>query len=367
MAKKYSLDDAPAPGYTSDDVARVIADAREQLLRVLAAPSTENDIRAALLVRRTDKLNADYMRLKLIENDFMAMLAAPIDWYNIKPELHWVERGSQDELMWYYARSICSSAPNDSILGRRITAYIVDSNSGRWLGIIRMTSPMNVISPREQYVGWHGALKWRNLNRVINLQCCVAIQPFGVLCGGKLLAMLATSNEARAYYQTHYPNAEPLIAIETTSLFGKSSQYNRLPEWKYLGLTKGSTNMHVDDNAYRAFLDYFKVFPAHNTSGNHASKMRAVVHIGRRLGIKSLEGDTSYAGHKRGVYWCNLAENTLDILNERTTTVPLYYDKPMVNIVQSFMARWHDMRLPKYIDQALGFDNDSYSMDRNMR
>ena len=80
-----------------------------------------------------------------------------------------------------------------------------------------------------------------------------ALPPYNYLLGGKLISYLLTSNEVRNIYKNKYKNhitlinkrkADDLVCLFTTSLYGKSSQYNRLKFndqliYQPIGETKG--------------------------------------------------------------------------------------------------------------------------------
>jgi hypothetical protein len=109
---------------------------------------------------------------------------------------------------------------------------------------------------------------------VADLAACGAIAPYNELLGGKLVALLMASEDARRFYADRYKSQESEIAsqmagraivrsadlkvVTTTSLYGvASSQYNRLRvdaverginrmiSYCYLGKTKGVTVTHL--------------------------------------------------------------------------------------------------------------------------
>jgi len=120
-----------------------------------------------------------------------------------------------------------------------------------------------------------GELRKRKLaTEIADLAVCGAIPPYNHLIGGKLIALLMASQDARILYAQRYEQQESEIAsqmagravvrpanlrvITTTSLYGLlSNQYNRLKvtvkergknqqiAWQYLGQTKGITVTHL--------------------------------------------------------------------------------------------------------------------------
>ena len=80
----------------------------------------------------------------------------------------------------------------------------------------------------------------------------VPTQPFGSkLVGGKLIALLATSNELRDFYNHNFKKPRRLAVFYTTSLYGSSkklSQYSQLDRYiKYVGDTSGTFPLRLKD------------------------------------------------------------------------------------------------------------------------
>ena len=121
--------------------------------------------------------------------------------------------------------------------------------------------------------GMRKALSLR-LNRfiatqVVDVTVCGAVPPYGPLLGGKLVALLALSQEVASIYHRKYSNRESeissrmagtpvvrpaeLLALTTTSLYAVgSSQYNRLRlpsnhgeiRWAKVGVSSGHGSLH---------------------------------------------------------------------------------------------------------------------------
>jgi len=93
-----------------------------------------------------------------------------------------------------------------------------------------------------------------------------ALPPYNYLLGGKLLSYLIASNEVREIYKEKYRcrttiirerKASDLACIFTTSLYGNSSQYNRLKfEDRLLyipvGYTTGYGTLHISNETFLA-------------------------------------------------------------------------------------------------------------------
>lgn len=131
----------------------------------------------------------------------------------------------------------------------------------------------------------------------VNISICVPLQPFGFnFCGGKLLAMLAFSNEVYDYYYNKYNTK--IAYIMTTSINGKSIQYSKLKCLKYIGLTEGYGTGHIPDdiiNDCKTFV--IQKFPKYNIK-----KMSK--HTILNLVIKTFHLNSNILQHdqKRGIY-----------------------------------------------------------------
>ena len=153
--------------------------------------------------------------------------------------------------LWDYYRNTTSSLPrqqNSKLVGRQIYILVKDKISNKYLGIMSLNSDILNYEAREKYIGWTNQEKVLNnkINYLMNLSTCVPLQPFGFnFNGGKLLAMLAFSQEVIDHFEQKYGNE--LLGITTTSLYGKSIQYDRLKELKFLGFTKGNSTYKIPE------------------------------------------------------------------------------------------------------------------------
>jgi hypothetical protein len=84
----------------------------------------------------------------------------------------------------------------------------------------------------------------------MDMSVCVGAQPIGWYWNiGKLCALIAPT--LGDCIEQRYPDDE-FKGVITTSLWGKSSQYNRI--YKYLGKTKGYGHEHISEERYQSML-----------------------------------------------------------------------------------------------------------------
>jgi hypothetical protein len=211
---------------------------------------SKDEQRRRLLRRKKERLLQHRARLRAQEKTMLAQLQR-IDYSRIRPVLRWVKPEQYDLFLAY--RQIASSAPYTGRPGRMLRMWCIDEESKSPLGVIEVGSDLQSLLPRDQWFGWTREQKFAQggLQRIANVSTCVAIAPFGLLCGGKYLADGLVVTDAGSMYdvwQRKY--GDVLGALTITSLYGKSSIYNRLPTIQYLGVTTGQGAYHLTPRDY---------------------------------------------------------------------------------------------------------------------
>ena len=156
-----------------------------------------------------------------------------------------------------------SHAFESSIPGKSLKWIVKEENTGKVIGFIRFGSPTINSKPRNDWLGDVPDLGRFNRHAIMGF-IIVPTQPFGFnYLGGKLLAMLCCSHQAREELNAKY-NAD-ICLFETTSLYGStksSSQYDGLkPYMRYKGLTDSDFTPLLHDSI---FQDLNKQFTALN-------------------------------------------------------------------------------------------------------
>ena len=146
---------------------------------------------------------------------------------------------------WDTLLNITSSHINSASPGRNLKLAVVEKNTGKYVGFIRLGSPIINCKPRNELLGQvftqtkEGASRFNNSSMMGFV--IVPAQPFGYnYLGGKLLAAICCSHAVREICNKKY-NMN-LCLFETTSLYGSSktvSQYDGMkPYIRFKGLTE---------------------------------------------------------------------------------------------------------------------------------
>ena len=118
------------------------------------------------------------------------------------------------------------------------------------LGFIRLDSGTLNNKPLQEFLGMQKLTGDFANQHLLTAKVCVPTQPFGsMLRGGKLLALIAISNELRDWFNDRFKRN--IAVFYTTSLYGSSkssSQYDQLDRYlKHIGDTEASFPLRMKD------------------------------------------------------------------------------------------------------------------------
>lgn len=255
---------------------------------------------------------------------------------NIKIQLEFVENDKQMDIWNYYRKNVSSLKKNigAKLIGRQIYILVKDSITNKYLGIISLSSDAYSYEKRDEYIQWSNEDKCKKLKYIMNMSTCVPLQPFGFnFTGGKLLAMLAFSKEIQEYYFNKYK--EPLLGITTTSLYGKSIQYDKLKELTFIGYTKGNSVKDVPSEVTNICNQYLKFEYGYNYK--LAKKFIILQSAFDKLGISKEEILTS---NPKGIYFGFTSDKSKDFLSGKINDIPnISNDEKILNCDQIF-TKW---------------------------
>ncbi|OQB93134.1 MAG: hypothetical protein BWX82_00672 [Parcubacteria group bacterium ADurb.Bin115] len=272
------------------------------------------------------------------------------------------------------------SSPYSEYVGRRIKIIVRDDGiiGKPVIGIAALGSPIIHIPERDNWVGWDKNTRTKNIIYTMDAYVIGALPPYNYILGGKLMSYLLASNEIRVIYEKKYKNeitrikkrkASDLVCLFTTSLYGKSSQYNRLKFndellYKPIGETKGFGTLHLTEETFEAMKQLLKeknIFVMNKFGDGPSWRMRVIRTVGDLLGF-----DSDFLlkhSFKRNVYAIPLAKNFKKFLNNKEEK-PKYYNYSQKNIVNFWKRRWFNNRIknPMIIEQVTNFKRNDFKI-----
>jgi hypothetical protein len=258
--------------------------------------------------------------------------------------------------IWKYFKIMSSSAvTSDNSIGC-IKIMLKDKITNKFLGILEIGCDIYNCIARDDYIGWNlknkkelvkiNDIDYKNrLSFIVNITCCIGLQPMSYnLNIGKLLVMTIFSKEVLEYFNKkrgHY-----YAGVSTFGIYGKSVQYDRLKEIKYIGETKGNGTCDVPIFIYENIKNFIKKYYPNEyvkRSNMGSSKMRILQFGLNLLGLN--EKDILFHGKKRGIYFGYTSNESKDFFNgivnkfELSNTI-----KPFNEIVIFWKNRWANQR-----------------------
>ncbi|HEY7021798.1 MAG TPA: Druantia anti-phage system protein DruA [Ktedonobacterales bacterium] len=294
----------------------------------------------------------------------------------IVPKLVEVKPDTEDELLFRYAR-LHWSIPVSSGYGRRLRFLVMDESNSKLIGVLGLSDPIFRLRGRDQWVGWAADQIADKLHYVMDAFVLGAVPPYSQLLCGKLIAMIATSDEVRQAFQRRYSQRTSIIRareiegelalLTTTSALGRSSLYNRLAYegrslFEHCGYTLGSGEFHFSNGLYSAISDFVQVYctpTAKQDQWGKGFRNRREV-IRKCLKELNLPRDLLYHGVRREIFAVPLAKNTREFLRGEEPAL-----RPFCQSVQELFLWFRDRWLLPRADRNSSFrafQNSSYAL-----
>lgn len=323
---------------------------------------TRLDVRAVsrgvMAQRRMEVLDALPMSVRSQEARALNLLRKP-DYPNIRPRLVYVTKADTD--LWTYLRCVVSWAPYLGRPTRKRFLLCVDEISGGVLGVVEINSDLLISTPRDKAIGW--TTDQRNaggLNHVLAVGTCVAAQPFGLLTGCKFMLPAVASQDVVATWERVY--VDPIVAVTTTSLYGKSSAYNRLPTFDYLGETQGFGLFHLSESDWATIKSFVRangIVGRVGLGGNQVTRTLLLQAVMAKLRI-----DMKDVGfhQPKGVYLSLLCPNARDVLLGAAKAPVGRVLPSQRELADGWLKRWAMMRWPKVQADVRAWSHDAYRL-----
>ncbi|RME59135.1 DUF4338 domain-containing protein [Candidatus Parcubacteria bacterium] len=299
-----------------------------------------------------------------------------VDPAHLLPRLIEVLPNSEEELLFRYAR-LHWSIPVSAGYGRRIRFLVIDEYNGKLIGILGLGDPVFALGPRDRWIGWTQDDRRERIRAVMDAFVLGAVPPYSHLLCGKLVALLATSDEVRQAVKRKYGGRHTLIngdahdgrlaLVTTTSALGRSSLYNRLRldgrlVFRNVGFTRGSGEFHFTNGVYqdlRAFAEQHCIATAKDSRWGTGFRNRREI-IRKALPALGLKRDLIYHGVQREIFVAPLAHNTREFLRGEHSRLR-WFHRPAADLFEAFRERW---LLPRALRDARyrEFSRDSYRL-----
>jgi hypothetical protein len=256
----------------------------------------------------------------------------PDDFEKLKPVM--VLSNGPDAERWNAIRTFSSTMKNNSNIGRNLFYILTDEITGKYLGVICISSDFLDLTPRDNAIGWSRDVKTQQhmINHTAIGSTIVPLQPLGFnYTGGKLLALMCLSDTVQKDWKRQY--GDVLVGVTTTSLYGKTkagglSQYDGLEHWTPMGFSSGSVAFEPSRSTKKLVFDwikendtrkYFEWWEAKNQQGlplKRDHKNRSLNYAYSKLKIPKKLIRTE---HQRGIYFSPLYNNTNEFLRKEIT------------------------------------------------
>lgn len=278
------------------------------------------------------------MKIRRIKNNIW-IPENPDDYSKLEPVMVYTNESSENSSQrifgedsseeWNTIRVFTSTMKNNANIGRNLYFIVKDNITGKYLGVIDISSDFLDLTPRDKAIGWSRELKTQGgmINYTAIGSTIVPLQPLGYnYMGGKLLALLCLSDDVQRIWKEKYGNV--LVGVTTTSLYGKTkvgglSQYDGLEHWQPMGFSSGSVAFEPSKQTMRLVWTwlkgvhtrkYFEWWEAKNKQGlpyKRDHKNRSLNFAYSKLGIPK---NLVRSEHQRGIYFSPLYNNTYDFL-----------------------------------------------------
>jgi len=269
--------------------------------------------------------------IKEVKSNFW-MPKEPDDFDKLKPVM--VLSNGPDAERWNAIRTFSSTMKNNSNIGRNLFYVLTDEVTGKYLGVICISSDFLDLTPRDNAIGWSRDVKTQQhmINHTAIGSTIVPLQPLGFnYMGGKLLALMCLSDTVQKDWKRQY--GDVLVGVTTTSLYGKTkagglSQYDGLEHWTPMGFSSGSVAFEPSRATKKIVFDwikekhtrkYFEWWDAKNPQGlplKRDHKNRSLNFAYSKLGIPK---NLIRTEHQRGIYFSSLYNNTNEFLRKEIT------------------------------------------------
>ncbi len=300
----------------------------------------DDETREKLLVKDELEMKSDaflhdkeyYMKKIYFSKDFDAVEKMDIS-------VQFCETKEETDL-WNYLKIMTTSAMTSEDGWGSIKILVKENTTGTYIGLLQLTYDVYSMSDRDQYIGWTDENKKATVNDhtmikyLVNISTCIGLQPMAYNMNiGKLLVAIVFSSEVLEYFKKlrgHY-----YTCVITTSLYGKSIQYDRLPFIKLIGYTKGYGVKQFPLSMNEKIMNFYHTYLKEPDKKYKKMYMYRCVFMAIGLGREALNH-----GQQRGIYIGYISPKSVDFLTEKCTEFGLENVRPLSERVTWWKDRW---------------------------
>lgn len=315
----------------------------------------------------------DYLKLQPImeyTDDSCEYFITGIDGSKIKQDK---KRTKSLPETWNTIRTFISTMKNNNNIGRNLNFIVKDGMTGKYLGVICISSDFLDLTPRDNYIGWSKEIKTqgRMINHTAIGSTIVPFQPLGYnYVGGKLLALLCLTDDVQNTWKKVY--GDTLVAVTTTSLYGKTkagglSQYDNLDHWLPMGFTAGSVSFEPSRKTRKDIekwlktnhtLRYFEWYVATNPAGQPYKRDHKNRSLNFTYSKMNIPKELIRSEHARGIYFSPLYDNSSQFLRKECIEKDLI--KSFDTSTENLTSIWKNKLAKGRIKQLMKKDAVSY-------
>lgn len=321
----------------------------------------ENDVLSSFFGGDANtKRKKEYPELQKLKSRLW-MPESPDDYMKLEPVM--VLTNDKNVNIWNTVRTFTSTMLNNSNIGRNMFYLIIDNVTGKYLGVICISSDFMDLTPRDKFIGWSRQIKTNQhmINHTAIGSTIVPTQPLGYsYVGGKLLALLTISDIVEKDWKEKY--GDVLAGVTTTSLYGSFSQYQNLKYWNKRGHSAGSVRYEpakpilakmlewMKSNHTRKYWEYYVATLPSGMPLLRDHRQRSMMFIYGKLGFKKEE---IASAHQRGIYFCHLYNNTCEFLRKEITEDKLVkrFDNKVYSLVNIWKEQYAGKRVKSLLEQ----------------
>lgn len=237
--------------------------------------------------------------------------------------------------------------------GRRLRFLLLDEANEKLVGILGLQSPPLDFPVRDRLFKYPEGRKIELVNQTMDIYTLGAVPPYNRLLGGKLVALAAASDEIRQAYKEKYRGAVTeiaaqmlparLVALTTTSAYGRSSIYNRLNyagrSIAYsIGYTEGYGSFHLAP-LYPLVCEFLGKSGEVTRGGFGVGPRIMWQNYKRVFHLLDLPGHLLKHGVKREAFLFPLCSNLENYMNGKASR-PVYYRQTFQELAEWWRERW---------------------------